>query len=45
MSERIVPALVGKHAAHAGKIAPDACCMQLLNDSFRDDALGHVVSP
>jgi len=28
--------------AHAGKIAAEACCVQLLNEAFRDDALGHV---
>jgi hypothetical protein len=28
--------------AHAGKIAADACCMQLLDGAFRDHALGHV---
>src|SRR5450631_2879184 len=41
-AQNFVPALIGKSAEHAGKIPAHACCMQLLDYSFRDDALGHV---
>ncbi len=44
-AQDFVSARIGKNTAHAGKIAPDARRVELLNYSFRDDALGHVVSP
>jgi hypothetical protein len=44
-AQDFVSACIGKNAAHAGEIARHARCVELLNYSFRDDALGHVMSP